>query len=77
MEKARTLAGDLALLDVNLAGELSYPVAEVLLSRNIPFVFATGYGLTALPEELRDVRVLPKPFRIKQLAEMLLVIRGD
>src|SRR5882724_2298726 len=38
-------ACDAAVLDVNLAGERIYPVADILSRRNIPFVFVTGYGV--------------------------------
>ena len=65
LEQAVTLAAagdfDLAVLDVNLAGKLSYPVAEALRERGIPFLFATGYGAAGLPAALRDAPVLVKP----------------
>ena len=38
---------DMAILDVNLNGARSFPIAAVLVDRGIPFVFATGYGSTA------------------------------
>lgn len=69
--KARSVAADLAVLDVNLAGQVSYPVAEVLLNRSIPFIFATGYGADGLPGRLRNVTVLGKPFLLDQLAQAL------
>src|SRR5271165_695797 len=40
-----------AVLDVNLAGDRIYPVAEILSRRNVPFVFVTGYGQSVLPTE--------------------------
>lgn len=73
LKMARTLLLDVAVLDVNLAGKLSYPVAEVLRARNIPFVFATGYGTVGLPDGLRHAPVLAKPFRQEQLGEVLRV----
>lgn len=36
---------DLAVLDVNLGSTPSYPVADALFERCVPFLFATGYGL--------------------------------
>ena len=75
-ELARTLALDAAVLDVNLAGRLSYPVAEVLRARGVPFVFATGYGLAGLPDALRGVPVLSKPFRQDQFAAALEAARS-
>ncbi len=60
---------DLAMLDVNLAGEASFPVADVLRGRGIPFVFATGYGRGGIAEGYRSAPVLQKPFRRSDLSE--------
>jgi CheY-like chemotaxis protein len=68
MEKANSLDLDIALLDLNLSGRKSYPIAATLRGRRIPFVFATGYGIDDMPAELSDVPVVPKPFRQEQLA---------
>jgi CheY-like chemotaxis protein len=73
---ADSLPLDAAVLDVNLAGELSYPVAELLRLRNVPFVFVSGYGVTGLPETLRTSPALAKPFRPMQLAQALQAARG-
>jgi CheY-like chemotaxis protein len=62
---------DLAMLDVNLAGETSFPVADVLRDRGIPFVFATGYGIDGIREDYRAAPVLQKPFRAGELAAAL------
>jgi hypothetical protein len=51
-----------AILDVTIRGGKVHPVAELLLARGIPFVFASGYGDWALPEALRDQPRLMKPF---------------
>jgi len=64
-------AVDLAVLDLNLAGQPVYPVAEVLADRGIPFVFITGYGQASIDERWRDRPSLPKPFRPTQLAGSL------
>jgi len=58
---------DLAILDLNLNGEKSYPVAEALRARKVPFLFATGYGEGVLPEDFRNVPTLQKPFVSEQL----------
>lgn len=58
---------DAAILDVNLEGEEVFPVAEILAGRNLPFVFASGYGQAALPEKFRDRPTLQKPFQGQQL----------
>ena len=67
LSMSRTLDLDFVVLDLNLDGELSYPIAKVLKERGVPFLFATGYGLAALPQELRGVPVLAKPFRREEL----------
>ena len=71
VEKAQTVSMDVAVLDVNLAGQVSYPVAEILRQRAIPFLFATGYGTASLPENLRGTQVLSKPFMLEQLSRAL------
>lgn len=76
LEKARLLTFDVALLDVNLAGQVSYPVADTLRSRGIPFVFATGYGTAGLPDGLVGTLVLSKPFQQAQLAAALQAAKG-
>lgn len=53
---------DAALLDVNLAGRLVFPVAEALKARGVPFVFSTGYGEGGLPDEWRGQATIQKPF---------------
>lgn len=63
---------DAAVLDLNVAGELVYPVADQLAARGIPFVFATGYGADALTDTYRTRPVLEKPFRLSQLGKALL-----
>ena len=62
---------DVAVLDVNLAGEEVYPVAETLASRNIPFVFATGYGYGGVREAWRGRPTLEKPFQQRQIRRVL------
>src|SRR5258706_2717561 len=64
------LAPDGALLDVNLGGELVYPVAEALVARRIPFAFATGYGV--LPDaRFEGVPVLSKPVNADKLEDVI------
>lgn len=57
-------APDAAILDVNLHGEKSYPIADVLASRHVPYVFATGYGDTEHPEQHRHVPTVTKPYSL-------------
>jgi len=62
---------DLAILDVNVNGKVISPVADLIKARNRPFIFATGYGSSGLPEEYRDRPALQKPFQIETLARMI------
>lgn len=71
VDAARTEALDGAILDVNLAGELVFPVAEALLSRNIPFIFATGYSIASLPPRFHETPRLQKPFPMTGLIELM------
>jgi DNA-binding response OmpR family regulator len=57
----RTEVFDLAILDVNLNGEMVFPLADELTRREIPFVFLTGYSLSDLPPNLRHRPKLSKP----------------
>jgi DNA-binding response OmpR family regulator len=50
------------VLDLNLAGESSGGVADLLAARGIPFVVATGYGAAGVPAQHRNAPVLPKPY---------------
>ena len=58
---------DLAILDLNIGGSLSFPVADILRRRNIPFMFASGYGSQGLTEHYRKEYVLAKPYDLKRL----------
>jgi CheY-like chemotaxis protein len=62
---------DIALLDVNLNGKPITPVVEILIERGLPFVFASGYGQSGVPEAYRSSPALQKPFQIEALAEAL------
>lgn len=62
---------DAAILDINLNGAMSYPVAEILVRRHIPFIFATGYGPEGADEMFPDALALEKPFERADLGEAL------
>jgi len=59
---------DLAVLDVNVAGQSILPVAEALRRRGTPFIFASGYGSGGAPAGFPGVPVLTKPFAATELA---------
>jgi len=67
MPLAQSADFDLAVLDVNIAGQLITPVAELIAARRRPIIFATGYGVSGLPETFRDRPALRKPFMIDGL----------
>ena len=53
-----------ALLDVNLGSELVFPVADALMAHRIPFIFTTGYDMSAIPEQYAFARKMEKPVDI-------------
>jgi two-component SAPR family response regulator len=58
---------DAAVLDVNLGGELIYPLADVLAAGSVPFVFVTGYGAEEIERRFSSVPVLQKPIEREAL----------
>ena len=81
VEQATLLAAegtfDAAVLDVNLHGKRSYPVADALAARDIPFVFATAYGDMELMRLYPSRPVLAKPFKPRDLLAIVsLLIAG-
>ncbi len=66
---------DVAILDINLGGERSTPIAAALRARGVPFAFASGYG--APPEGFgTNVPMIEKPYREAQLADALARLRA-
>lgn len=61
MQAIEKSAPHAAILDVNLRGQLVYPVADRLMDRGIPFVFVTGYGRESIDRRYSFVKVLEKP----------------
>ena len=76
LDLSRSETFGVAILDVNLAGEAIYPVAEVLAGRGIPFVFSTGYGGAGIKDPYRDRPVVQKPFSQHELKKTLLAALG-
>lgn len=68
---AREGTFDVAILDVNLDGEMIFPVAAALQERRIPFAFATGYAESSLPAEWRHAPHLGKPLHCDELMRFL------
>ena len=64
-------AFDAALVDLNLDGRNSYPVADALAARGVPFAFSTGYSGQSIVDAYRDRPVLTKPYGDAQMLEVL------
>ena len=62
---------DVALLDINLAGQPAFPVADALRAKGVPMIFTTGYGDAGLRDVDRGTPVLLKPYRVGELAQVL------
>lgn len=67
LRAAETGEFDLAVLDVNLDGVSSFPIAEQLIARDIPLLFATGYGASGMDSRFPDIPTLQKPFFFSDL----------
>lgn len=78
LQTLETARVDMALLDVNLRGEMVWPIAETLQSRGVPFLFLTGYAsLDDFPPEFVDVPRLDKPFVASELLGLVARLCGS
>lgn len=68
---------DWAILDVNVDGQPSYPVADILKERGVPFAFATGYGTSGLESKYGRTPLLAKPFVMADLEKLLSEVASD
>jgi DNA-binding response OmpR family regulator len=77
MEEARQLiasrAIDSAILDVNVHGVQSYPVALLLAEQGVPFIFATGYGDRSHPPEFAGVPTIAKPYSLGDIQSSMAI----
>jgi CheY-like chemotaxis protein len=71
LKAAQEAEFDFAILDINLSDMQSFPVADVLRERGIPFIFASGYGSNGLNESYKDWALLRKPFELADLTRVL------
>ena len=62
---------DGAVLDINLRGRHSYPVADRLIASGVPFVFLTGYDADVIPSQYAKVGRCEKPVAIHKVAAAL------
>ena len=63
---------DGAILDIGLHGQPSFPVADVLRARGIPFVFTTSYEVSIIPDAYRGVSRFEKPVDMQEVVRTLL-----
>jgi CheY-like chemotaxis protein len=75
MKFAAELTFDLAIVDLNLNGERSDQIAQLLTSRGIPFVLATGYGAAGLEQYWKGVPAVQKPFQLNELSKAITAAR--
>ena len=76
VSEALQLAADedfqFAILDINLHGEMVFPVADVLVARGVPFIFSSGYvAKNVLPERYASAPVIAKPYDMDRLVSLL------
>ncbi len=75
VEAALALVGeggfDAAILDINLGGEMSFPIADALERSGTPFLLATGYDEWVIPTRFGAVPRSPKPFSIPLVVQQL------
>ncbi len=72
-----SVAPDVGVLDINLGAASSFPIADTLHRRGIPFIFTTGYGDGVLiPAPFDDVEILQKPYTIEALRRLLAACLG-
>jgi len=68
---------DGAVLDINLAGEWSFPIAEILAARGVPFLFLSGYdSRTIVPDQFAEAPRLPKPVDCETLKKAVAAFRS-
>ncbi len=75
-EMAASASFDIAILDVNIGGEVSYDVAALIGKRGIPFIFATGYGSPSQQDGRPSVTVVHKPYRPAELRDAIAAALG-
>lgn len=70
----RLLSGgavDCAVLDINLEGEMAFPLAEELERRSVPVIVASGYGSNTLADKVHAAAILEKPCSPERIADVL------
>lgn len=68
---ARSADFDLAILDFNLNGQKIDPVAEAIIARQMPFIFATGYASPSIATRFSQIPRLRKPYGVRDLGSAI------
>ena len=71
MEAAEGGGFDVALLDINLNGVESLPVARRLQEGDCPFAFTTGYGAAGRSADFAAAPLVTKPYQLHDLARAI------
>ena len=71
LESAEREEIDIAIIDLNIKGVSSLPIARALKARSIPVVFSTGYGRGGLPAPFVDAPLLQKPFQQTDIEQVI------
>jgi DNA-binding response OmpR family regulator len=72
-----SLQFDVALLDINLGTEVSYPVADMLTARGVPFAFMSGTGRDSFPDQYRSQTNLAKPYTLDDVSSVLAMLTNQ
>jgi DNA-binding NtrC family response regulator len=62
---------DGVILDVNLHGKMTFPVADLLVERGVPFVFTTGYDASMIPGHLQHIERCEKPVSVGRVTQAI------
>jgi len=65
------------VLDINVRGTMTFPVADVLRARGIPIIFTTGYQASAVPPRFQGTPLLQKPFTMTAFKDVLRAALAD
>jgi DNA-binding response OmpR family regulator len=76
MEAAEREALDVAVLDINIAGDMVFPVAEALDRRGVPLLLVTGYDDRIMRKAAKDWPRLMKPYRLDEVSARLVAMIG-
>lgn len=68
---------DIAMLDVDLSGVMSYPIADLLARNGVPFIFTTGYDVASMHADYRAFPIYMKPFSFSSILSAIHRVLGS